>query len=67
MIDYINQHYEWFQAMQLPLGHHSWWYTNRKPEDCINVKIHAWIETNAVYEKLTSQRKRYFNHSWHRS
>lgn len=57
MIEYINQHYDWFETMQMGLGHDSWWYTNRKPEDCINVKIYAWLDIDKLLEKLTDREK----------
>lgn len=55
IIDYLDKNYDWFEKMQLPLGHHSWWYTNRKPEDCINVKLHAWVDTDKVKARLSSK------------
>lgn len=58
MIDFINDRYNWFERMQLGLGHHSWWYTNRSPEDCINVKLHNWFDIKDLEEKLTDQEKK---------
>lgn len=58
MIEYLNDNYEWFECMQKGLGHHSWWYTNRSPEECINVKLHAWVDMDKITEKLTDQEKR---------
>lgn len=57
MIDYINNHYDWFEYMQMGLGHSSWWYTNRKPDDCINVKLHSWVDIDKIMAKLTDQEK----------
>lgn len=58
MIEYIDQHYDWFEAMQMPLGDDSWWYTNRRPEDCIKVKIYSWIDSDKVLEKLSANEKK---------
>lgn len=55
MIDYIGKHLDWFECMQTGLGHHSWWYTNRTPEECINVKLHAYADVDKVEEMLTEQ------------
>lgn len=57
MIDYINEHFDWFECMQVGLGHDSWWYTNRSPEECINVKVHAWIDSDDVLSKLTAKER----------
>ena len=58
MIDFINDYYDWFERMQMGLGHHSWWYTNRSPKDCINVKLHNWFNIEDLEEKLTDQEKK---------
>lgn len=57
MIDYINNHYDWYKYMQIGLGHDSWWYTNRGPDDCINVKLHSWVDIDKIIAKLTDQEK----------
>ena len=57
MIEYIEEKYNWFESMQLELGHHSWWYTNRTPDECINVKLHAWVDIDEVLKKLTNNEK----------
>lgn len=35
------------------LGHHSWWYTNRQSQECVNVKIHEWPDVDAIKATLT--------------
>lgn len=37
------------------LGHHSWWYTNRKSNECVNVKMHAWPDIDAIKKTLTKK------------
>jgi len=56
-IEYITKQYDYIERMQKPLGHHSWWYTNRNSDDCINVKIHAYIDSDALLAKLTPQQE----------
>lgn len=46
---------EYLQRMQKPLGHHSWWYTNRQSVDCVNVKMHCYVDTNKVIQSLTEK------------
>ena len=53
MIEEITKDYDWFECMQLGLGHDSWWYTNRTPEECVNVKIHAWVDLDQVKALLS--------------
>lgn len=48
----------YLERMQKPLGHHSWWYTNRSSEDCINVKIHAWVNDDKVLALLTKKEQK---------
>lgn len=58
MLEYITKNLEWFNCMQVGLGHHSWWYTNRRPSECIDVKVRAWIDQDKVLEKLTANDKK---------
>lgn len=57
MINFINEHFDWFESMQKGLGHDSWWYTNRRPDDCINVKLHSWVDVAKITDQLTDQEK----------
>lgn len=57
MVDYIGTHFDWYEAMQMGLGHHSWWYTNRRPEQCINVKVYASVNSDKVLEKLSDRER----------
>ncbi len=54
MIEFINEHYDWYCSMTQGLGHHSWWYTNRTPDECINVKLNAWVDLDDVKARLTN-------------
>lgn len=58
MIAFITKHYDLIEAMGLDLGHHSWHYTNRSPDTCINVKIHAWADAELLKEKLSAKDKK---------
>lgn len=49
---------EYLQRMQKGLGHHSWWYTNRGPADCVNVKMHCWVDTDELTALLTEREKK---------
>jgi hypothetical protein len=62
MIEYINNHADWYSRMTLGLGHHSWWYTNRSADDCINVKVYAGILADDLIEKLTDKEKKIIQH-----
>lgn len=53
IIEYIDKKYEWFIKMQKPLGNDNWWYSNRSSEDCINIKINAWVDVDDVKKTLT--------------
>ena len=46
---------EYLTRMQAPLGHHSWWYTNRSSEDCINVKMHVYPDIQEITSKLPAK------------
>jgi len=48
---------EYLTRMQKDLGHHSWWYTNRQSADCINVKMHCWVDTDKVLAGLTERER----------
>lgn len=48
---------EYITRMQKGLGHHSWWYTNRQSEDCINVKMNCWVDSKEVTNLLTKKEK----------
>ena len=48
---------EYLQKMSKSLGHHSWWYTNRSSEDCINVKMHCYPDINSIINLLTTKEK----------
>lgn len=52
-----NANAEYLERMQKGLGHHSWWYTNRSSDDCINVKVHAWVDTDKVLQLLTQKER----------
>lgn len=58
MLDFISDHYDWFERMQQGLGNNSWWYTNRSSKDCINVKLYDWFNIEELEEKLTDQEKK---------
>ena len=53
LIKYISDRYEWFERMQKPLGHNSWWYTNRNTDDCIDVKIYAGADIDELKTKIS--------------
>lgn len=48
---------KYLTRMQKGLGHHSWWYTNRGPDDCINVKMHCWCNDSDILKLLTPKEK----------
>lgn len=56
MIEFITEHIDWHNTMNMGLGHHSWWHTNRKSDDCINVKIHSYVDVDNI--ELTEQQKK---------
>lgn len=57
MIKYINDNIDWFERMKEGLGNSSWWYTNRTPEDCINVKLYAGVSADDLIDELTDKEK----------
>ena len=58
MINFISDHYDWFERMQEGLGSSSWWYTNRSSEDCIDVKLHSWFDIDDLKAKLTKKEQK---------
>ena len=56
-LDLIQSKADYLSRMQKPLGHHSWWYTNRSSKDCIDVKIYASVDIDAVLALLTERER----------
>ena len=48
---------EYLIKMQKPLGHDSWWYTNRSSEDCINVKMHSWPDMDKITALISDKER----------
>lgn len=55
-IEQLEDKKEYFTKMQKGLGHHSWWYTNRGSDNCINVKVHIYNKHEPI-DYLTEKEK----------
>lgn len=57
LIEYLEDKKDYLDMMQKDFGHDSWWYSNRKSKDCINCKIHAWVDTSKVLALLSDKER----------
>lgn len=57
LIDYLEEKKEYLDIMQKDFGNDSWWYSNRKSQDCIKCKVYSYVDTKKVVELLPEKEK----------
>lgn len=57
LVEYLEEKKEYLDIMQKDFGHSSWWYSNRKSDNCIKCKIHAWVDSSKVLALLSEKER----------
>jgi len=58
LFDYISEKQGFINTYQSEFGNQSWWYSNRSPETCNNVKIYTYLDTEKVLELLSEKQRK---------
>lgn len=57
LVEYLEEKKEYLDIMQKDFGNDSWWYSNRKSDNCINCKIHVWVDSSKVLALLSEKER----------